>query len=907
MAQVFRVLGILALVIPLSSAKASGGATVPWTTYEAEDMVTTGTILGPQYAPNLVASESSGRKCVQLDAVSDYVQFTALAGANAVVVRYSVPDTADGAGTNYTLSLYTNGVFASKLDMTSKYSWLYGSYPFVNSPVAGSPRNFYDEVRAAGLGIKAGDLVRLQKDSTDAASNYVLDLVELESVAAPLTPPVNSLSIVSYGAVGDGITDCTAALQNCINAAQGQKTVWMPAGTYVISGNINLPSNTTVQGAGMWFTKLIGQVALYNTTPSRRINFNGNGSNIHLADFAITGFLNYRNDGEGNDGLGGSYGAGSTIARIWIEHTKAAAWILNSSGLVVEDCRFRNTLADGINLNRGMRNTTVTNCTARGTGDDCFAIWPSSGTQSYPPELNVITHCTAQMPFLANGGAIYGGNSNRIENCLFRDIPYGCGILISTTFPVGGNAFSGTTVAQASELDRCGGYDPGWGWRAALQLCLDHKSLSGVRLNNLNITDSISDGLSIIAPGSSLATGVGTLSNTTMANVSIPNCGIGAPGSHGVWIRNDAIGSMTVSNSTVVDYRNDSTHFTFDYLIGVTDALVTVTVQPSVLGRSFTVDGTAYTTTQDFNWIPGSSHALGASSPQSGGAGIVYVWSSWSDGGAISHSITPSSNTTYTANFITRYLLTMSASAGGSVSPVTDWFNEGTTLNLSAAPSNGYGFSGWTGSGIGSYSGSSNPASITMNGPIAETASFVAVTSVISLAGDLAFGDVTAGSSSNRTLLISNAGNLPLTIGSISYPNGFSGDSSGTIPAGGSTNVVVRFSPSVAGSYTGSLTVNSDATSGVNTRSVSGVGVVSPDPPPRQRIIEVILNANASVTLTYATTPGYSYRLETATNLSPAIWATVVGSLTNATDGAVTFTDPNPLAGDQRYYRTASP
>jgi len=41
--------GILALVLLLSSGQAFGGAAVPWTTCEAEDMATTGTILGPRY------------------------------------------------------------------------------------------------------------------------------------------------------------------------------------------------------------------------------------------------------------------------------------------------------------------------------------------------------------------------------------------------------------------------------------------------------------------------------------------------------------------------------------------------------------------------------------------------------------------------------------------------------------------------------------------------------------------------------------------------------------------------------------------------------------------------------------------------------------------------------------------
>jgi len=288
----------------LSAVNSFGGAAVPWTTYEAEDMATTGTLLGPQYAPHLVASEASGRKCVRLNAVGDYVQFTATSSANAIVVRYSVPDTPDGAGTNYTLSLYTNGSFAAKLPLTSRYSWLYGAYPFTNNPAAALPRNFYDEVRMLGIAINAGDSVRLQKDITDTANNYVIDLVDLESVASPLITPANSLSVTSFGAVGDGTTDCTSAFQNCINSAAGLKTVWIPAGTYVISATLNLPSNTTLQGAGMWHATLIGSAALY-TTPSRRINLNGIGSNIHLADFAITGFLKYRNDSEPNDGLGG--------------------------------------------------------------------------------------------------------------------------------------------------------------------------------------------------------------------------------------------------------------------------------------------------------------------------------------------------------------------------------------------------------------------------------------------------------------------------------------------------------------------------------------------------------------------------------------------------------------------------
>lgn len=555
----------------LTSNRTVAGTSIPWTTYEAENMtISGGTLIGPPQqvtdinasVSNTIEMEASGGKAVKLTGTGQYVELTAQAAANSIVVRYCVPDTANGTGTNSTISLYQNGVFIKKLPVTSQYSWRYGAYPFSNNPGDGNPRNFYDEVRQNGLSIQAGDTVRIEKDADDTAAFDIIDLVDLENVTAPLAAPANSLSVVSYNADTNGITDSTTALQNCINTAASQgKVAWIPAGTYLITATINLPSNSNVQGAGMWYTTFLGSPSLYNTTSSRRITFNGSGNNIHLADFAIVGFLNYRNDGEPNDGLGGSFGTGSTISRIWVEHTKTGAWIINSSGLVIDSCRFRDTIADGCNLAVGMRGCTVTNCVARGTGDDCFAIWPATYTsQTYTPGLNVITHCTGQVPSLANGGAIYGGVSNRIEDCDFMDMPYGCGILISGTFPVGANVFSGTTVVQRCNLTRCGGYDPGWQWRAAVTFCPQYINITNVNVNHLNITNSLSYAMEIVSPGSSST--VGVLSNASINLVNISNYGLQVPpyqvspyinGVYGAWARSDAIGSLNIQGLTVND------------------------------------------------------------------------------------------------------------------------------------------------------------------------------------------------------------------------------------------------------------------------------------------------------------------------------------------------------------------
>jgi hypothetical protein len=157
---------------------------------------------------------------------------------------------------------------------------------------------------------------------------------------------------------------------------------------------------------------------------------------------------------------------------------------------------------------------------------------------------------------------------------------------------------------------------------------------------------------------------------------------------------------------------------------GFAPSPVSVTVQPSPSGRSFAVDGTTYTTAQTFTWISGSSHTIATTSPQSGGPGVQYPWNSWSDGGSISHTVTATSAITYTANFTTQYFLTMNAGTGGSVSPGSAWYNSDKVVPISAIASNGHAFNSWTGTGNGSFSGNSSSTTVTMNGPIAETASF---------------------------------------------------------------------------------------------------------------------------------------------------------------------------------------
>ncbi len=124
------------------------------------------------------------------------------------------------------------------------------------------------------------------------------------------------------------------------------------------------------------------------------------------------------------------------------------------------------------------------------------------------------------------------------------------------------------------------------------------------------------------------------------------------------------------------------------------------------------------------SWQIGSQHTIATISPQ-GTPGTQNIFSNWSDGGAISHTVTVSSATrSYTATFNTQYQLTVNTSpaGGGTATPASGTFYaSGTVVSLAATANSGYAFSGWTGPVANSGNASTT---VTMNAPEAVTANF---------------------------------------------------------------------------------------------------------------------------------------------------------------------------------------
>jgi len=517
----------------VSAPLAGRGATVPWVEYQAVTSNTNGEILAPDRKFGTIAAESTSRSAVKLKQTGQYLQFKTTAAANSVVVRFVTPDSDDGTGLQATLSLYVDNVFRRKINLTSKYAWAYGGEAATsNDPKLGGAHHFYDEARALVGDIPAGAAVKLQKDADDRAEYYVIDLVDLEQVASPKTKPAGYISIADCGAVPDSAQDAGDAIQACIKQAKAaQQGVWIPAGTFHSQRHAFDVSEVTIQGAGMWYSTLRGQFARFNCT----------GNNCRFADFAILGETICRDDKSPETGFNGQAGTGSRLENIWVEHTKVGFWVSGgTTGLVVTGGRFRNLFADGINFCNGTSYSVVENSHFRNTGDDALASW--SPKKDPVNTGNVFRFNTIQVPWRANGLAIYGGKDNRIENNLCYDVVTYPGILISQSFDA--NPFEGTTVVQHNSLIRAGG--PMFrGEHGALKIDAGQGEIRGLVVRDLLVDGATFAGIELA--------GRYPITGAVFDHIQIVRAG-----AQGIYIRSDLAGDAAFSSTNITDSGKES-------------------------------------------------------------------------------------------------------------------------------------------------------------------------------------------------------------------------------------------------------------------------------------------------------------------------------------------------------------
>lgn len=482
----------------------------PWQRYEAEEGMcrTNGVLLLPQetYTQQPLQAEASNESAVVLSSKGDYVEWSVDKPGRGLTLRFSLPDSPDGKGLTGTLMLTVDGVDVQPIALDSKWAWQYTQiaysqekYPDNNPSESKFARMRFDEVYLLlDEDIPSGATMRLAKADDDNL-DYCIDFVELEPVAAPVAfEDLVEANKVRY----DGST----SLSSFISSNAG-KTIYIPAGVYDLPRQLAITSaGTKIIGAGMWYTHFC-----FSTPSDSRGSYNARGIHCNVSDVTLQGVsINTANDKRYYDnnpsyqvgkGLNGSWGSNSIIKDVRIDHFECGGWISGAQNLRVENCRFRNNYADGINLANNSSNCVVTHCSFRNNGDDDMASW---STGSFASD-NEFSYCTAENNWRASSLGFFGGQRNRAHHIAIYDAME-AGARIVCDFD--GTGFSNDGYMEFADITIrncgakqgvCGTQGGFWGdSAAALQIGAGWAyDLNNVKIHDIDIYDSRFDAISI--------------------------------------------------------------------------------------------------------------------------------------------------------------------------------------------------------------------------------------------------------------------------------------------------------------------------------------------------------------------------------------------------------------------------
>ncbi|MEU4238643.1 glycosyl hydrolase family 28-related protein [Actinoplanes sp. NPDC026619] len=529
---------------------AGRGASVAFQEQEAENAATNGTVIGPDRTAYTLPAEASGRTAVKL-APGQWVEFTLPKAANAINVRYSIPDAPTGGGITAPLSVKVRNTTRT-MSLTSQYSYLYNQYSFSNDPTADllhpdwwitecacvpaattpaptitkpfRPSHFYDEQRLLlGTTYQAGEKVRLT--ASVGAAWTVIDLLDSELVGPPRVS-VLSANVLLFGADPTGRKDSAPAFDKAI--AFARKThlpVYVPPGTFQVNRHL-IVDDVTILGAGSWYTIIKGhEIALSTPAPDKSthlgVGFYGeNSRNVHLSGFAIEGDVRERIDTDQVNGVGGAM-SDSTIDGLYIHHTKVGLWFDGPmSNVKVTNNVIADQIADGLNFHTGVTKSLVKNNFLRNTGDDALAMW-SEGTAD---ANNTFDHNTVQTPVLANGIAIYGGTDNTVSGNLIAD-PIREGSALHAGSRFGAVPFTGSLKFTDNTTVRAGTYELNWkiGLGAIWIYALDRSIDADIQVVGDNFLDSTYNAVMLVSdwPVKDLY----SITNTHFKNIKIDGTG----------------------------------------------------------------------------------------------------------------------------------------------------------------------------------------------------------------------------------------------------------------------------------------------------------------------------------------------------------------------------------------------
>ena len=260
--------------------------------------------------------------------------------------------------------------------------------------------------------------------------------------------PSQSFNIVDFGAIADGQTVNTAAIQKALDACSqaGGGIVRVPSGTY-LTGSLRLQDNDTLSleagatllGSGRiqdYPTKDVIQAkGVKNITILGPGAIDGQGHlfwtfdpNLSKSELRNINFsrIHYWKHNEQNSGDLVALTRCSNVKLSGVTLQNSQSWtcnLLDCDNVSVDSIRIRNPLngpnTDGIDVD-GCQNVLISNCDIC-TGDDAVCLKNRSNAITYPHSCKNITvsHCTLVSP--TNGFKIGTESYGDFENIVFED------------------------------------------------------------------------------------------------------------------------------------------------------------------------------------------------------------------------------------------------------------------------------------------------------------------------------------------------------------------------------------------------------------------------------------------------------------------------------------------------------
>jgi len=574
--------GFRSLIFHQIMGRSFFGASTNARMYQAQDMtVTNAEIILENRQHHTVASEAAERQAVRIIQTGGSVRWSLSAPANAIIVRASVPDSADGRGLDFTLSLFANGQLIGAVDMTSRYSWLYGRYgagggndaaeQWTNDPSHmdnGGVRKFFGETRKIlDRAWPEGTELMLRKEGlTDFAAFYYIDFVETHFIEEALLAPNGAVNILDHGAQRGPLGSPSANHNAFMAAARAAmntagRTVFIPEGDFFFPQETITFRNETftrgepielgpefagliVRGAGVWRTNIHGGVTFHLA----------GAHDATFLDIAFIGNETIRRNSVARSLFQGTEIAtnGLTTHNIWVSRYKVGWWLYGGSNHYISGGKGHDLFADGINLTLGATNSVITQNYFRNIGDDAIAQW-SLGQHNIG---NVVSFNSIAHTWLANGIAVYGGQDHLITRNHIRDTIYvGAGINISTNFAPADQVtpiFRGSVIVTNNLLERTGSLDAEGGPLGAIWIFVPSLP-DGPGFGIL--TDEIIIKHNVIYD--STFSGIQVSGVHPVYNMFIKNNVIDTAGTFGIDIGPDVSGNMTLIDNIIVDAADE--------------------------------------------------------------------------------------------------------------------------------------------------------------------------------------------------------------------------------------------------------------------------------------------------------------------------------------------------------------